>query len=670
MQVVRRLSFCLLLCAGLAPCLAQAAGPELGVIEVIAPQQALAIVPTDLIEATQLESAARRDLAQALDLLPAVTISRMGARNEALVQLRGYDSRQVPLFIDGVPIYVPYDGNIDISRLGVGDISQIRVSKAGGSVLYGPNALGGAINVITALPGEGLTSSARAGLVFDEGGASQRSELGGRIGYRSGHWYVQGSAFLLDQDFFRIPDGDFGAAEDGGRRENAWSRDLTTGLKLGWRGDSGAEWQFNYARLDGRKGTPPYAGSSPGVRPRYWRWPYYDKEDFYLIGALPVAEGVWLRTRLYYDTFKNSIKSYDDADYAGMTRPYAFDSQYDDDTWGGSLEAEITPRSGVGVTRVVAHFKNDVHREIDNPGQPWEKMEDRTWSVALEHTRPLGEALTASVGLGWNKLDAERADDNIGGVISSFPLDDDSAVNATAGLRWDFRPGWTLDLNLARKTRFPTLKDRYSYRMGTALPNPGLQAERADHVELGIDGELAGTKTRAAVFSSWLDDAISSVSLPASACSSPPCSQLQNVSRQRRRGLELSLARDVPVLGELRIGWSYVAIDNFSQPDVLVTNTPRHKLQLASHTPLGERVHMRLGFKTEDGRLSTSNGSRATAGFGLFDAGLDIDLRRGLRLLLEGRNLADKLYAYDEGFPEAGRTWAITLVWNPGEVMP
>lgn len=667
---MRKKRLCLLVVVGLLSAAIHAADLDLGVVEVIARQNVGVTASTDLIEASELESAGRRDLAQALDLLPAITITRLGARNEALVQLRGYDSRQVPLFIDGVPIYVPYDGNIDISRLGVGDISQIRVSKAGASVLYGPNALGGAINVVTALPGEGLTTSARAGLVLDEGGASQRTELGGRAGYRSGPWYVQASAFVLDQDFFRVPAGDFGAAEDGGRRENSWSRDLSTGLKLGWRGDSGAQWQFNYARLDGKKGTPPYAGSSPGVNPRYWRWPYYDKEDFYLIGALPVADSIWLRTRLYYDTFKNRIKSYDDADYDSMTRPYAFDSIYDDYSWGGSLEAEIAPHPGQGVTRVVGHFKNDIHRELDDIGEPWEKMEDRSWSVALEHTRPLSDEFTASVGLGWNKLDAVRADDNIEGVISSFQLDDDSAVNATAGLRWDFMPEWALDVNLARKTRFPTLKDRYSYRMGRALPNPGLRAEEADHVELGVEGEFAGIRTRASIFSSWLDDAITSVSLPATACDSPPCSQLQNIGRQRRRGMEASLARSFPVLGDLRVGWSYVAIDNFTQPEVLVTDTPRHKLQLASHTPLTERLSLRLAFKTEDGRVSTSDGLRETSGFGLFDAGLDITLQRGLRLLLEGRNLSNKLYAYDEGFPEAGRTWAATLVWNPGKVMP
>ena len=31
-------------------------------------------------------------------------------RNEKTLTVRGFDSRQVPLFIDGIPVYVPYDG--------------------------------------------------------------------------------------------------------------------------------------------------------------------------------------------------------------------------------------------------------------------------------------------------------------------------------------------------------------------------------------------------------------------------------------------------------------------------------------------------------------------------------------------------------------------------------
>ena len=62
---------------------------------------------------------------------------------------------------------------------------------------------------------------------------------------------------------------------------------------------------------------------------------------------------------------------------------------------------------------------------------------------------------------------------------------------------------------VARKTRFPTLKDRYSYRMGQALPNPDLRPERAIHYEIGYRGSLVGgIRLRAAAFLGDLSDAI------------------------------------------------------------------------------------------------------------------------------------------------------------------
>ncbi len=83
--------------------------------------------------------------------LPGTSLSR-NSRNEDTVSLRGFDSRQVPMFVDGVPLYVPYDGYIDFARFTTFDLSEIRVAKAGASLLYGPNTLGGAINLVTRKP--------------------------------------------------------------------------------------------------------------------------------------------------------------------------------------------------------------------------------------------------------------------------------------------------------------------------------------------------------------------------------------------------------------------------------------------------------------------------------------------------------------------------------------
>jgi iron complex outermembrane receptor protein len=173
------------------------------------------------------------------------------------------------------------------------------------------------------------------------------------------------------------------------------------------------------------------------------------------------------------------------------------------------------------------------------------------------------------------------------------------------------------------------------------------------------------------LFGSWLDDAIATVALPDTACTSPPCTQLQNVGRQRHLGGELSLSRALPVVGSLSLDYAYVSIRNQEQP-LLPTYTPRHTLRAASRTPLGDKARLLVELRSESGRYSSSGGPqnpivRSTAGFGLLNAGVEWDVWRNVRVLVEAANLTDRLYAIDEGFPEAGRTYSATLIWRQGE---
>ncbi|NTU43699.1 MAG: Plug domain-containing protein [Nitrospirales bacterium] len=56
----------------------------------------------------------RNTLSDAVNLLPGVTLSRTGARSESTLFVRGFDIKHVPVFLDGIPIYVPYDGYPDL----------------------------------------------------------------------------------------------------------------------------------------------------------------------------------------------------------------------------------------------------------------------------------------------------------------------------------------------------------------------------------------------------------------------------------------------------------------------------------------------------------------------------------------------------------------------------
>ncbi len=65
------------------------------------------------------------------------------------VQLQGISSEYIMVLIDGVPVIGRNAGNLDLSRLAVGNVKKIEVVKGPSSALYGSEALGGVINIIT-----------------------------------------------------------------------------------------------------------------------------------------------------------------------------------------------------------------------------------------------------------------------------------------------------------------------------------------------------------------------------------------------------------------------------------------------------------------------------------------------------------------------------------------
>ncbi len=126
-----------------------------------------------------------QNVADAMKLIPGITVANLGARNESTVYLRGYDTRQIAFLIDGIPVYIPYDGNIDLGRFLSWNYEKIIVSKGFSSMLYGPNNMGGTINLITSVPQHKLELSTGASVVFGNtaySGYDQQFRIGSRLG--------------------------------------------------------------------------------------------------------------------------------------------------------------------------------------------------------------------------------------------------------------------------------------------------------------------------------------------------------------------------------------------------------------------------------------------------------------------------------------------------------
>lgn len=359
----------------------------------------------------------RRDLRtipDALNLTPGVSIQRVGPRNERGVFIRGFEMRQVPLYIDGIPVYVPYDGYADMDRFLTYDVGEMEVAKGFSSPLYGPNALGGATNLITKAPTQPFNLDIGAGL-----GSGGQVHGFANTGVRGKYW-AQGGFAWLSSDTFPLS-GNFrpAALQPAGGRNNAYQTDYKGRVRAGWTPNARDEYTFTYASQKGQTGNPPYAGSDPVVRPRFWQWPTWDKESFYLVGNKGLVESSYVRARLYYDKFDNILRAYDNNCYCTQQLPSAFTSPYDDDTYGTSIDWG-TRAGGRQTIKSSFYFKDDTHRE-GNVREPARSFRDQSFSIGFEDTVRFSRQASAIFGFSADRLQVLNAENFAAGVVTPFP---------------------------------------------------------------------------------------------------------------------------------------------------------------------------------------------------------------------------------------------------------
>ena len=605
---------------------------------------------SDSIDMEEIRRHDRVTVGDAVDLLPGVSLSKQGQRNEQMLWLRGFNLRQVPVYLDGIPIYVPYDGYADLGRFTTFDVARIDVAKGYSSALYGANTMGGAINLISRRPVQRFEGDAGAGLSFD----SRRVQNGERayvnLGSNQGEWYLQAGLSYVNQEFYRLPDGS--------RRDNSLTRDDKVNLRAGYTPNASDEYALNYIRQSGRKYDPPYAGRAATVSPVYWQWPYWDKESVYFLSTTQFGAHA-LKLRLYHDGFRNSLAAFDDANYNSMKKPSSFNSMYDDDTSGASVQGDFK-LSAAHTLRASYNIKTDVHREA-NAGEPLRRFEDRTTTFALEGTHVLLPRFTLGTGISYEKRESLAAQDYIAArrVIVDFPRAGNARVNGQAGAFYKLEDGGELHATFARKSRFPTIKDRYSYRMGRGIPNPALEEESADHYEAGWGGKLAGWRVDANVFHSAIRNLIQNNTL-ASLCNGARCMQNQNIGKSAASGVELS-GRKRYANWELDANYTWLHRSLRSNPGLVLTETPKHKAFASALWRANDALELGASARSYSRRYSSSDGLQVASGFTTVDLKAGYRLASHTRVETGARNAFDRLYAYAEGYPEAGRGYFLQV---------
>ena len=129
---------------------------------------------------------------------PGITLTRNGGYGTSTgVRIRGAESDQTVLVIDGVKLNDPSStgGGYNFANLFVGDTAQIEILRGPQSILWGSQAIGGVVSVVTAYPERPLEGT------FDvEAGSRQTLSARAGIGGATGpvKWRLAGNAFTTD----------------------------------------------------------------------------------------------------------------------------------------------------------------------------------------------------------------------------------------------------------------------------------------------------------------------------------------------------------------------------------------------------------------------------------------------------------------------------------------
>ena len=142
-----------------------------------------------------------------------------GSRSET--QIQGIDSRQSLILIDGLPLVGAKGikrGILNMDRQSVGRLERIEIVKGASSAVYGSDAIGGVINMITREPRfpveVGVTAS---------GGSLNRSDVRGDLGFVKDKWSGFFEVERHKQNSFTLIPSSFGTTGPGFHRYPQWS---------------------------------------------------------------------------------------------------------------------------------------------------------------------------------------------------------------------------------------------------------------------------------------------------------------------------------------------------------------------------------------------------------------------------------------------------------------
>ena len=517
----------------------------------------------------------------------------------------GSPTTQLLVLIDGHPQYMGIMGHHLPDAYVASDVEKVEVIRGPASILYGSNAMGGAINIITRKQNkEGWSANGR--MMYGSHNTQKYMANGGlKKGRFDGFLSVNHDRTDGHRAHNDVPSSQFA---------------ITNGYaKFGFQANE-------RLRIWSDLSLASYEAQNPGTLER----PMFDNVADILRGVASLtAENSFGKTsgalKLYYNFGQHKIN--DGYTVGGSPRDFRFRSS--DHNYGISLYQLFRPFAGNSITAGVDYkqFGGQARNEF---------MDDRPDASLLEKTslheiagyavvqQTLFDKLTLNAGLRLENSEQFGAE-----------------WVPQAGLSYRPLRRTVLKAMISKGFRSPSIREMYMF---APQPNPELKPERMVNYELSAgQGFFGGLLT--VELNGYIANGSNLIVAPAVTGTG----KFENFDDFSNKGIELAVRWKVMKNLDVNGNYSYL---NMKKP---ILNVPQQQAYIAA-SYRWNRWMLSANYQHIHGLYLTVGDSPTTENYGLLNARVSYRPLKWLDAFVKGENLTDKAYSIVHGYPMPGIT--------------
>ncbi|PIE71492.1 MAG: hypothetical protein CSA22_03015 [Deltaproteobacteria bacterium] len=476
-------------------------------------------------------------IADMLQDVPGVEVFDESLAGAKRLNIRGESGSRVLILIDGQKINEQKSMDGAPLLIDPNQIDRIEVVKGPASVLYGSEAIGGVVNVITKKGGD-KPIQASASLTYDGSTEGFNGNVAVYGAIDAFQYRVSGTR--SDQGDRETPDGTLEESDSEMTSYNGFLGYHTDTMSLG----------IGVEDYDSEVESPP---TEVMGRPFDLNLPEWSRQKVNLFADFKgVSE---LFPRLRFDTYFQETKKDFWQAMGLMTGEMRMQTYNEQGTSGASFQADILPHEShyliAGYSFTQDTLDADTTFEMYVGGSPMGRPFSYFHEAAItthalylqdEWMLPMDTTLTIGGRQTWVESELEDTDDPkaIKGSV------DDSQAVFSAGLTWTGAENLTLRGLVSQGYRFPDLNKLFIGTPhggeGFTLGNPDLDPETSNNIEFGTRFNDGAWNIDITAFFNDAEDYITTQTV------GPGVSQFANVDKAETKGIEAYLAYSFPVV--------------------------------------------------------------------------------------------------------------------------